>query len=82
MDKSGLVKELYDVVNKHLKHMGAVQTISLPIMISEIQDIIIADRRRIVSPLVELGQIKRQPLPPYEHMCQAIEKTLELSGDL
>lgn len=45
-----------------------------------IADFILADRARIVEPLVHLGQIKEQPLPRYEILCQAIESTLNNAG--
>lgn len=73
------IKELYDVVNKHLKHMGAVQTISLPIMISEIQDIIIADRLRIVESLIKYKQ-GFTDFSPYAGCHKAINETLNLAG--
>jgi hypothetical protein len=43
-------------------------------------EFIIEDRKRIIKPLLELGQIKKQPLPPYEHLCQAIEETIKNAG--
>ena len=50
------------------------------VLISALEKFIIADRRRIAKPLVDLGQIKKQPLPTYEALCCAIEETLKLAG--
>lgn len=46
-----------------------------------IADFIIADRLRVVEPLVKFSKIlNRQPLPYYENLCQGIEKTLKNAG--
>lgn len=77
-EQEKLITELYDIVNKHLRHMGAVQTISLPIMISEIEDVILKDRARIVAPLVE--SIKREGIYMDTSTEEAIKETLKLAG--
>lgn len=46
----------------------------------KIADFILNDRKIVIYPLVSLGQIKRQPLPSYEDLCQAIEETLNRAG--
>jgi hypothetical protein len=48
----------------------------------KLADFILADRRRITMPLRAIGQLKHQPLPSYEILCQSIEETLKLGGEL
>ena len=43
-------------------------------------DFIIEERKRIVAPALALGQLKTQPLPSYEKVCQAVEEMIKLSG--
>lgn len=73
-EREKLIEELRNM-NNPLAASGFILTTE-----ERLADFILAERKRIVEPLVHLGQIKEQPLPRYETLCQAIEATINNAG--